>query len=68
VKLTDLKLLVDCANAGKAIIVRPGLFSARLRLLRYGLIEANPMWGDEVRITTKGVAYVDALLAVPIPS
>jgi len=63
VKLTDLKLLIDC-HIGEITRVPYGFDLANKRLLRLKLIEEDPQWEGFVRLTNAGFKFVEKLLAV----
>ena len=65
-KLTDLKLLVDCAAPdpwNKLHEVTVGFVAAKKRLVARGLIEENPQWLGCVRITDAGQRFVEEILS-----
>jgi len=62
-KLTDLKLLIDCCVDGH-VLVPYGYDLAKKRLLRANLIEENPQWRGCVRPTDSGFKFVEKLQAV----
>lgn len=63
-KLTDLKLLVDCAHADSdGVLVGPGFSAAMKRLLRRKLIEENPNWLGLVRLTRAGSVLIEKILS-----
>ena len=63
-KITDLKLLVDCAyrNLDPIVYVPPSLGAAKTRLVKARLLEENPQQKGAVRITMLGLDFVDRLL------
>ena len=64
-KITDLKLLVECASRhGEVVQVTSGLISAKVRLLRLGFIEEHRIWEHAVRITVAGDKFVASLLNI----
>lgn len=65
-KLNDLILLLECADSygDETVHARPGFRSAKERLLDAGLVEENPNEKDAVRITMRGLEFVDKLVAV----
>ena len=62
-KLTDLKLLIDCC-VGEHTRVAYGFDLAKKRLLRLKLIEEDPQWRGFVRPTDAGFKFVEKLLEI----